>query len=45
MKSATMKMAAYREVHENDPYLIASSKLRNTGSFGVPMRSARFFPA
>src|SRR5205085_2166014 len=41
---ATLKVGALHEVHENDPYLMASSKLRRTGSFGVPTRSRGFSP-
>src|SRR5206468_11229197 len=44
VEGVPMKMAALRAVHENDPYLMASSKLRSTGSFGVSMRSRGFSP-
>jgi hypothetical protein len=44
MKGATVKMATLGEVHENDPYWMASNKLRSTGSLGVPTRSRGFSP-
>ena len=40
MNGARLNFGAMGQVHENDPYLMASKRFRSTGSLEVPMSSA-----
>jgi len=43
-QGAPVKMTTLGQVHENEPYLMASNRLRSTGSFTVPIKSPGFTP-